>query len=627
MFDSFRTWRKESQQRQKKREKEDLDKALMTNAQKAKECEEKVRERNIEELDRLHRMSTDKCYTASNTNENVKERDDSLVGSLLETPPPYAPIYPAYHQTAPDAPLPVPLVVLPDPTFPPPPPPMLITPSPVVKPRYPLRSQETREQATIYKQAMAWMSNEDQYTASTIWETMSQWTPIQQTNAFRRMARVLHNKYAEIGRTAPRALLRLMEQVKVGNIQGDEMYESVVTLVALRVAYYLRYQDSDSDTDLRRAYPLREVPPVWIPPVPGVNVGDAPIVAGHFQHMWVHVPWKRTDVLQLRAQLPDPRKNPAAYYKELDQIISPIILTLADIDMLFGTLVPPDLWTRIRRQDHVEFGGTWAAIERAESDRAGGAKPDPLVLDLPARIITMMKTMLSPHRINWDKLSACKQKKDKSVSDFFTRFEETCLDYSGQDITTEGGMRLFVDKFVNNLLPDLCQKLKTSESTWAVASPSSILTMVQYYENRKNEDEERTEEKQRSENQSTSATGLPCPSWIVGAPSSRRPATTPTLTSLFPPPLTDPFWDLVNVHIANRRAIGDRSVPSCPMDRQGRTRETTGEVEVGEDTDQDPFRRTTSPWFNTIDLMGHPETNGTTDSILMMITNWIVWEG
>ncbi|XP_078544035.1 uncharacterized protein LOC144829105 [Lissotriton helveticus] len=243
---------------------------------------------------------------------------------------------------------------------------------------------------------------------------------------------------------------------------------------------------------------MREVPPVWREEVvANVNQGIQG-VPGHFQQVWVHVPWKRAEVLALKQTLPDPHKNPTGYYKELSQTVDACIMNLADIDMLMDNVVPQPLWAKIRHENHAqELGDTWANIVAADCRQVGGAKPEPLVAELPGRIINLMKTMMPPLRVNWDKLAACKQKKDESVSDFFIRFEETFFDHSGQDMSTEGGQRLFVDKFVFNLLPELCNKLKDSESSWAVSSSAKILATAQYYENRDKDEKDKVERKTR----------------------------------------------------------------------------------------------------------------------------------
>ncbi|KAJ1185162.1 hypothetical protein NDU88_001956 [Pleurodeles waltl] len=222
-------------------------------------------------------------------------------------------------------------------------------------------------------------------------------------------------------------------------------------------------------------------PPVWHAPVPAV--GNNAAVPGHFQQIWVHTPWKRTETYAFKAALPDPRKNAAGYYKELKQTLDSYVMTLSDIDMLMAAVVPPDIWTRIRRADHVaELEGTWAAFEGAESARTGGAKPEPIILALPDRIVDFMKTMLTPHRINWD---------------------------NGQDMATEGGLRLFVEKIVANLLPDINAKLKLCESNWPVTTSTGILTMAQYYENREIEEQEKADKKtKRFEDKNINSTGI-----------------------------------------------------------------------------------------------------------------------
>ncbi|KAJ1099612.1 hypothetical protein NDU88_004711 [Pleurodeles waltl] len=76
-------------------------------------------------------------------------------------------------------------------------------------------------------------------------------------------------------------------------------------------------------------------------------------------------------------------------------------MNLADIDMLFGNVVPQPLWGKIRHADHAqELGDTWANVAAADARQIGGAKPEPLVTELPGRIIDYMKTIMPAMRVN-----------------------------------------------------------------------------------------------------------------------------------------------------------------------------------------------------------------------------------
>lgn len=109
-------------------------------------------------------------------------------------------------------------------------------------------------------------------------------------------------------------------------------------------------------------------------------------------------------------------------------------------------ILPPDMWRLTRKQDHAaDLGGDWAAIVAADRDRKPGQKPSQLILDLPGNILTYIKMTVPARKIDWELLTACKQKQGEAVLDFFTRFEEVFHDFSGQDTSTPTGAHLFVD--------------------------------------------------------------------------------------------------------------------------------------------------------------------------------------
>ncbi|KAJ1129633.1 hypothetical protein NDU88_007999 [Pleurodeles waltl] len=238
-------------------------------------------------------------------------------------------------------------------------------------------------------------------------------------------------------------------------------------------------------TMIVHAKPMREAAPLYVPPK-GLGTSDDKTsvdAKGYFIYNWVYAPWNRVDVMALKTALPDPRKNPAAFYEEVEGAISSCTMTLADIDLFFRLILPPDMWRTVRKvDDRVVFGASWKELEQMDGDREPAKKPYQLVLDLPAAILVKLKTIIPPKKIDWTVLASCKQKADESVSDFFTRFEEAFHDFSGQLLSDDTGRHLFVDKYVANLLPGIASRLKASESSWTTSTPVSLLTMAQYCE-------------------------------------------------------------------------------------------------------------------------------------------------
>ncbi|KAJ1157602.1 hypothetical protein NDU88_010307 [Pleurodeles waltl] len=246
--------------------------------------------------------------------------------------------------------------------------------------------------------------------------------------------------------------------------------------------------------------PIKEAAPYWVPPRgqgthDDINHQDA---KGRVVYNWVYQPWDRQDILTFRKTLPDLRKNPTAFYTELVTALGSTIMTLADIDLFFGLCLPADVWKQIRKVDHAEpFGYTWVQLDTIDKQREPGQKPLKAILELPDKIVQKLKTLIPERKVDWSIVTACRQKPQEDVSEYFSRFETVFSDYSGQDMTTATGHHLFVQNYVKGLLQEVSQKLQTSESSWAASKPAAILQMAQYYEHQKNENDRASERKKK----------------------------------------------------------------------------------------------------------------------------------
>ncbi|KAJ1163027.1 hypothetical protein NDU88_003490 [Pleurodeles waltl] len=152
-------------------------------------------------------------------------------------------------------------------------------------------------------------------------------------------------------------------------------------------------------TMIVHAKPMREATPLYVPPKGlGTNDDKTSVDAkGYFIYIWVYTPWNRADVMALKTALPDPRKNPAAFYEEVEGAISSCTMTLADIDLFFGLILPPDMWRTVRKiDDRTVFGASWKEIEQMDGDREPAKKPYQLILDLPAAILVKLKMIIPP---------------------------------------------------------------------------------------------------------------------------------------------------------------------------------------------------------------------------------------
>ncbi|KAJ1123865.1 hypothetical protein NDU88_002332 [Pleurodeles waltl] len=195
-----------------------------------------------------------------------------------------------------------------------------------------------------------------------------------------------------------------------------------------------------------------------------------------------------------KKDLPDPRKNPAGFYRDLRIAISTTTMTLKDIDYFFGVLLGPEVWHQIQRVDDAPtLGATWGFLEAHEAQRAPGSLPHQDILHLPNRILTKLETVIPLQTVDWGKIATYKQKIGEDVPDYFTRIEQDFIDFSGQDLATVTGVTLFVERFVNGLLPEISQKLKATESSWMTKGQAEIFQMAHYYESRSKEELEKNE--------------------------------------------------------------------------------------------------------------------------------------
>ncbi|KAJ1139556.1 hypothetical protein NDU88_005925 [Pleurodeles waltl] len=302
--------------------------------------------------------------------------------------------------------------------------------------------------------------------ASELLDSMKGWTEKEQlyfTEAFGTEVIELYWKYSD--ELEPDDVAADHKQMRDGLFVFSQMADAIRRLVKLCVVA-VRLQEEKRAVDvvartsqtsgvqasifgtdktmIVHAKPMREAAPLYVPPK-GLGTSDDKTsvdAKGYFIYNWVYTPWNRADVMALKTALPDPRKNPAAFYEEVEGAISSCTVTLADIDLFFGLILLPDMWRTFRKgDDRVVFGASWKELEQIDGDREPAKKPYQLILDHPAAILV-----------------------------------------NGQLLSDDTGRHLFVDKYVANLLRGIASRLKASESSWTTSTPVSLLTMAQYYE-------------------------------------------------------------------------------------------------------------------------------------------------
>ncbi|KAJ1213254.1 hypothetical protein NDU88_000892 [Pleurodeles waltl] len=233
------------------------------------------------------------------------------------------------------------------------------------------------------------------------------------------------------------------------------------------------------EKEMYRQYPLREVHP-------RVNA------ANELQKDFVYTPLTKLEIMKMKEMVPPHSKDPVGFFKELTDVLTMGIYTLTDLTIILKNLLPPGIYEKLRGQDWLVDNANlnWAALETNDNARAAGADiPDDVKL-APTLILKVLPQLLTTRKENWDAISACKQKPGEDIGDYYTRLEKCFTANSGLKLESDSYAHLFVSKLVENSLPKLRERVQKVESSWQAQSPSQVLRILQYHQNRIRGEEE-----------------------------------------------------------------------------------------------------------------------------------------
>ncbi|XP_078518074.1 uncharacterized protein LOC144782567 [Lissotriton helveticus] len=382
MLDSFGMWRKETEQR-KKRNKVRLEKELRKAAHlAASKLKEEIKEREGARLKQESETSSQCPLRTPSTlypelPSKQRTNDDLLLGPpIIYMPPPYAPSQPLVQHTQPpstgessarasvltaSAPA-EPLVLSAAQAA------TLDEPETKKKDSARLHRLNKDERAGIDKIAKTLVERKE--SEDYVTDICNTYADNHKRHFVARFCYHTLNAYEDRYRNkGPESLTTLYRKVDIGE-QGEGDVTDLFSRT-LEVFRHLTEQRLEADTTTPAAtephtektdtmMPIREAAPYWVPSRgqgthDDINHQDA---KGRVVYNWVYQPWDRQDILTFRKSLPDLRKNPTAFYTELDTALGSTIMTLADIDLFFGLCLPADVWKQIRKVNHLELENT-----------------------------------------------------------------------------------------------------------------------------------------------------------------------------------------------------------------------------------------------------------------------------
>ncbi|XP_078541826.1 uncharacterized protein LOC144827353 [Lissotriton helveticus] len=228
-----------------------------------------------------------------------------------------------------------------------------------------------------------------------------------------------------------------------------------------------------------RQNPLREVHPVK---------GEG----GDLERVFVYTPITKIELLEMKKLIPCHDKDPAGFHRELKDMLRMGEYTYPDIIKMLKVLLPAGIYEKLKEKEW-EVGEKkidWTALETEDNTRVPGTGLGDKAKALPELLIQVLPRLLATTKEDWDAISACKQKQDEDTSDFYSRFEKCFIINSGLKTSSESYPHLFVTKLVENSSPQVKNRVLKVESTWQANTPSQMLQMLQYHQNRIREEQE-----------------------------------------------------------------------------------------------------------------------------------------
>ncbi|XP_069485871.1 ras association domain-containing protein 3 isoform X1 [Ambystoma mexicanum] len=73
---------------------------------------------------------------------------------------------------------------------------------------------------------------------------------------------------------------------------------------------------------------------------------------GNMMRTYVYVPLSRIELMHITKSIPDPRIDPAGFYKEVGKLFRPGLFTVEDVDNILLAIVPEEIWTPFRAKDN-----------------------------------------------------------------------------------------------------------------------------------------------------------------------------------------------------------------------------------------------------------------------------------
>ncbi|KAJ1144087.1 hypothetical protein NDU88_010389 [Pleurodeles waltl] len=258
-------------------------------------------------------------------------------------------------------------------------------------------------------------------------------------------------------------------------LEARQEYHDEVTRTLLRS----RHRDLQQKDTLRN-FPLREVHP-------RTDVGN------NLHRVFVYTPLTKMEIMKMKEMVPSHSKDPTGFFKELADVLTMGTYTLADMTIMLKHLLPSGIYEKLREKnwvvDAVELN--WANLETHESTREPGGDIHQDIKALPGLILKVLPQLLTTKKEDWDAISACKQKPGEDTGDYYSRLEECFAINSGLKPNSDSYPHLFVSKLVENSLPKLKERVQRVESSWQAQTPSQVLRILQYHQNRLREEEER----------------------------------------------------------------------------------------------------------------------------------------
>ncbi|KAJ1153943.1 hypothetical protein NDU88_006701 [Pleurodeles waltl] len=166
------------------------------------------------------------------------------------------------------------------------------------------------------------------------------------------------------------------------------------------------------------------------------------------------------------------REKTVEWYQQTDRFVKLVKCLWEDLNTLLEIVVPADLWIECKRCVD------WPTSEPERDKNTGALSPEEMKYYY--KVIEILKTRISPKNIDWQRIDRMAQEAKESIHVYYERLLQAFKNYSGKEPIEAKDMFHFVFRFVEGLIPEISQMIKSNLIWWQAKPIDEVLQYAKY---------------------------------------------------------------------------------------------------------------------------------------------------